>query len=219
MNSDLFYVLRIFRICIWHQVPGMQKRMVTKLGREMCFEGICAAWTWFAVLGRCHGQSFLGNDHCNLVWSGVDVQIAAGSSREGNACPTSSAMIVAENVWQTLATMNSDLFYVLRIFRICIWHQVPGMQKRMVTKLGREMCFEGICAAWTCNLLCWAVATASLFLATTIATLFEAVLMFNLPPDHFGSLSHIIELIESAHNTLEAADYGIRHTHSWQMLC
>eukprot|EP00434_Breviolum_minutum_P041520 symbB.v1.2.036934.t1/scaffold5334.1/size28335/1 len=47
------------------------------------------------------------------------------------------------------------------------------MQKRMVTKLGREMCFEGICAAWTCNLLCWAVATASLFLATTIATLFE----------------------------------------------
>ena len=165
MNSDLFYVLRIFRICIWHQVPGMQKRMVTKLGREMCFEGICAAWT------------------CNLLcW----------------AVATASLF---------LATTIATLF------------EVPGMQKRMVTKLGREMCFEGICAAWTCNLLCWAVATASLFLATTIATLFEAVLMFNLPPDHFGSLSHIIELIESAHNTLEAADYGIRHTHSWQMLC
>eukprot|EP00434_Breviolum_minutum_P025041 symbB.v1.2.022120.t1/scaffold1949.1/size178169/3 len=32
-------------------------------------------------------------------------------------------------------------------------HQIPGMRKGAAKKLGKEMSFDGTCAAWTCDLL------------------------------------------------------------------
>ncbi len=96
-------------------------------------------------------------------------------------------------------------------------NKVPGMRKKLAEKLGQEMSFDAGYAGWTCditgctscscyNCLTWGSCGGcfSCFACETEEAIF-------FPDEGHTGLSQIIELIESAKNTLDVAVFSISH--------